>query len=104
MFTYSAQRKALSPQPMVTSSVAGRLVTLLERYLDLSKQEAKAFGSHSLRRGGATYYSNMGLSNRRLQTLGRWKSHAFELYTETLLDKTNAELAAVLAADTPGKG
>lgn len=81
---------------MASGSIAGRLLTLLDRYLELTPSELKAYGSHSMRRGGATYYFARGLTKHQLKSLGRWKSHAFELYTETLLDRTTALITGVL--------
>jgi hypothetical protein len=62
MFTYNEKAKELRQRPMAAPSVAGRLTTLLHRYAEMSQDELKAYGSHSMRRGGTTYYSTHGLS------------------------------------------
>ena len=38
------------------------------------------YGTHSLRRGGATALFNAGFSRDFIQLMGRWKSDAFKLY------------------------
>ena len=51
--------------------------TAIENVLDaLNKIDlnSKKFGLHSLRSGGATTASNLGVSNRLFQKHGRWKS------------------------------
>ena len=42
---------------MQPSTVSGRLKLLLAQHVGLEGPEAKEFASHSLRRGGATYYA-----------------------------------------------
>lgn len=66
MFTYDSKRQTLSPRPMRATSVAGRITTLLERYLELTEEDLKQYGSHSMRRGGATYYNSIGLPTGEL--------------------------------------
>lgn len=41
-------------------------------------------GLHSFRRGGATWFSNEGMSEAKLKALGRWKSNAFYAYVKAL--------------------
>lgn len=37
---------------------------------------------HSFRRGGATWYSEQGLTDAKLRALGRWKSEAYKCYVK----------------------
>lgn len=37
---------------------------------------------HSFRRGGATWYSEQGMTDAKLAALGRWKSNAYRLYVK----------------------
>ena len=74
---------------------------LLDRYLELILAELKAYGSHSMQHGGTTYYTARDLLTQKIKSLGRWKSHTFEFYTETLLDRTTLLLMGVLRQE-PG--
>ena len=41
------------------------------------------YAAHSLRRGGATHASKVGVSTRQIQTMGRWRSDAVRQYLYT---------------------
>jgi hypothetical protein len=40
----------------------------------------RAYGGHSARAGGATFYAGLGLSEDVIQALGRWSSQAWKIY------------------------
>ena len=44
------------------------------------------YGTHSLRRGGATWAFRCGLSAEAIQMLGHWKSDAYKVYLELAQD------------------
>jgi hypothetical protein len=46
--------------------------------------DAKRFGTHSLRIGGATTLAALRYPERMIKTLGRWKSISYELYARML--------------------
>lgn len=71
--------------PITKEAITARLRLLLTRHANVTPTEAKKYASHSLRRGGATYYHAIGVSDADLQELGRWKSEAFKMYTEPIL-------------------
>jgi hypothetical protein len=81
---------------MAKTSITSRLRLLLARHVGLDEQRLKKFASHTMRRGGATYYAARGVANATIQRMGRWSSHAFELYTETTLGVTNDNIATLM--------
>ena len=48
-------------------------------------EDRKAYGTHSLRRGGATWALRCGLSSDGIKKLGDWRSSAYQLYLEVSL-------------------
>lgn len=93
---YSAQTHSMTLAPMAKTSVTSRLRLLLARHLGMDDKRLKKFASHTMRRGGATYYATLGVPDATIQRLGRWSSHAFELYTETTLSVINANIADLM--------
>jgi hypothetical protein len=55
--------------------------------------EAKAYGSQSLRRGGATFFARIGAEPWFLKTQGRWRSDTYAIYC----DRTWGDQLATLA-------
>lgn len=96
MPTYDARRKCMTQTPIAKSTVSSRLKHLLRTHLNLPDKVIINIASHSMRRGGATYYAAIGVPGNTIQKLGRWKSHAFELYTEQALSITNDSLALLM--------
>ena len=53
-------------------------------------QKPDRFGSHSLRRGGASWALRCGLSGDMIRILGDWKSDAYRAYLDVpLIEKVN---------------
>lgn len=66
--------------------------------------QTEGLGSHSFRRGGASFlWSTAGVNESQIRALGDWASSAYVLYTistEQALRKTTTALAdAILAED-----
>ena len=40
----------------------------------------RAYGGHSARAGGTTFYASLGLSEDVIQALGHWSSQAWKIY------------------------
>ena len=64
------------------SSFPQRLQILNKSALFFSVDEAKLYGSHSLRRGGCTHAWQQGIVDRVIQAHGLWSSFAYKLYQE----------------------
>jgi hypothetical protein len=60
-----------------------RLVRSLRQVLQSAGIDSTHFSGHSFRRGAATAAASAGLSDSLIQTLGRWKSSAFNGYIQT---------------------
>jgi hypothetical protein len=43
---------------------------------------AELYKGHSFRRGGATSLARVGVADSVIKTMGRWKSHAYQLYVD----------------------
>jgi hypothetical protein len=43
---------------------------------------AELYKGHSFRRGGATSLARVGVADSVIKTVGRWKSHAYQLYVD----------------------
>ena len=56
------------------------MVTELSTALQEVGLDPSPFKGHSFRIGAATAAAKAGLSDSRIQTLGRWKSSALKLY------------------------
>jgi integrase len=54
--------------------------------LQLAGEDPTKYGTHSLRRGGATWAFRCGLSAEAIQLLGHWKSDAYKVYLELAQD------------------
>jgi hypothetical protein len=44
--------------------------------------KAELYKGHSFRRGGATSLARVGVADSVIKTIGRWKSHAYQLYVD----------------------
>lgn len=64
---------------VVKGTMLARMRRLLQR-VGLSEQQAKCFGLHSLRRGGATAASRSGQPLRMIMEHGRWTSDCVREY------------------------
>ncbi len=53
---------------------------VLNKALEFSGISNVHIRSHSFRIGGASYFSQKGVSQEKIMKLGRWKSHAFKRY------------------------
>ena len=49
-------------------------------------RSGKAYSSHSLRRGGATYLASVGVSKELIKLMGDWKSDAVDKYIHVSLE------------------
>jgi hypothetical protein len=47
---------------------------------------AHLYKGHSFRRGGATSLAQAGVSDSVIKSIGRWKSHAYQLYVDVDLN------------------
>ena len=54
----------------------------LKHVLDLCGVDSAFYGSHSLRRGGASWALKCGLNGDLVRILGDWKSNAYMSYLE----------------------
>ena len=66
-------------RPAAKDTMLNRLRQALQG-VGLTEQQARSFGLHSLRRGGATAAARAGASMRRIQEHGRWRSDAVRQY------------------------
>ena len=63
MTLYDTTTRTMTATPMAKTSVTSRLRALLQTHLGMDTQRLKKFASHTMRRGGATYYAALGLSD-----------------------------------------
>lgn len=69
--------RASHPVALAKTTVAVRLRKALQA---VGVQEWELYAAHSLRRGGATWAVRQGVSWRRVQIMGRWKSDVVREY------------------------
>jgi integrase len=98
-----------SAKPLFDSVVSGRTVSLihsgfvarLKTLLTAAGVDARLYSAHSLRRGGATFAFQAGLSPLEIKRRGDWASSAYERYIhldqETALDSSRMLASAVLS-------
>lgn len=70
-------------QKLSSKSFIGIIRRRLMKACGLSEEEAKQYGSHSGRSGGATAMANANVPEVTLKRAGRWRSDAVYLYTRT---------------------
>jgi hypothetical protein len=68
-----------------------RLDRLLKRLCGLAGLDASRFSTHSMRAGGATTLSLLGIKPYLIKRLGRWASDAYQIYIRT----PDAQLRAI---------
>ena len=66
----------------------------IERY-ELKRPDVRTYTSHSLRRGGAQYLRDKGVTRELIKLMGRWKSDAVDDYLKTAAEKTRRAVASV---------
>jgi integrase len=89
---YDDKTKSISQTKGLTLTGLGKILT--NRVEQATKaqllQPIPNLSSHSLRRGGASFLANNQAPDWLIKTIGRWKSQAFQLYTDynwsTILD------------------
>ena len=87
-------RDANPSSPLFLRRVKSRLVPVLYTWfvnrlktcLTKAGVDATKFGSHSFRRGGATWALNCDLPSEYIRILGDWKSEAYKSYLEVPID------------------
>ena len=79
----------IAPDQTISSSDISSLIKAAAAKLGY---DPRAFGTHSLRAGGATMMYRAGISPMTIQFHGRWKSDAFKTYTR-LCKESVASLA-----------
>ena len=94
---YNGHKKVLDKGPVLKSAIGQRVKAWVTRYGGLDEQAKSRFSSHSMRRGGATMYRAAGLADADLQSMGRWASTCFTLYTETTLSTLGRRVEAAIA-------
>lgn len=67
------------------------LLARLKVLLEGEKLKVSDYGTHSLHRGGTTFYCGNGMQERAIKKLGRWKSACYQNYDETDLTQVNRE-------------
>lgn len=80
--------KVPQEQPLLTVERGGKLVSLMQgsvrrRLTSVLSQiglPAKEYGTHSLRRGGATWLMNSGASLEEIKSVGDWRSDCVHKY------------------------
>ena len=72
-------------QDNLTPVLYGWFMTKLKCVLRSCGKDPKLFGSHSLRRGGASWALRCGLNGDTIRILGDWKSNAYQAYLEVPL-------------------
>ena len=77
-----------------------RLVQALRLALDSAGIDSTRFSGHSFRIGAATAAANAGLSDSMIQTLGRWKSSAFNGYIQTPWQRLTAVSTRLASSDS----
>ena len=69
-------------QGNLTPVLYGWFMNKLKVVLQSCGKDPKLFGSHSLRRGGASWALRCGLGSDTIRILGDWKSNAYQAYLE----------------------
>ena len=64
---------------------------------ELERLPAAGYTSHSLRRGGAQFLRDSGVTRELIMALGRWKSDAVVAYLDTVLQEVKSKVAGVFA-------
>ena len=105
---YQSAEKNLKARPKGEEPVfriSDEEVLTRRRLADVLKAGAKACGipqaavsSHSLRRGGASAYSALGVADEAIQRFGRWTSEAYKAYVYPFAEVFQKALKAGLKA------
>ena len=66
----------------LTPITYGWFTNRFRNLLSLCGEDPTIFGTHSLRRGGATWAFRCGLSAEAIQLLGHWRSEAYKSYID----------------------
>jgi hypothetical protein len=66
----------------ITPVLYGWFTAKFRASLELCGLDPSVFGTHSLRRGGATWIFECGLSSEAIQMLGDWRSDAYKTYLD----------------------
>ena len=70
-----------------------RVVEQSARRNGLVRPEASKYSSHSLRRGGAQFLRDCGVSRELIKAMGRWKSDAVDAYLDTVFRRVKVLVA-----------
>lgn len=80
--------------------VTGTVNAWVKKWVGKAGMDAKKYGTHSGRRGGATALARAGASAGEIKAFGGWKSDTFKRYIQEMPDeKKNAALLLKKAAD-----
>jgi integrase len=101
MSAYLDERQQKANAPLFEKDGGGALASgtlriSLQRWLtQTGVTNAKAYGFHSLRAGGATDASDAGVSKMNIKLLGNWKSDAVDLYIRPGIESQLAASSAL---------
>lgn len=87
--------KAWAADGEAVSKLVKRVVAETVAACGLVRAPAAAYSSHSLRRGGAQFLRDAGVSRDLVKLMGRWKSDAVDVYFSTACEKVVKRVAAV---------
>jgi integrase len=91
--------KKVTKQPFGKGGLWARLKELLSR--ELTADQLKEYGTHSMRRGGTTHYRTLGMQQREIMKIGRWRTSCFDIYDETDMRQVAYEQERILRAPKP---
>ena len=61
------------------------LLSVTSHLLHCARVDTSSYDGVSFRRGGATFLSSAGVSDRLIQIMGRWQSYVYARYIDTPL-------------------
>lgn len=82
------------------TQLLGKIIADIEKQgFDFSKVKNRVkLSSHSLRRGGATFYASIGMSSAFVKFMGRWQSACYLLYTDSIWSRAVLDLQKAMKA------
>jgi hypothetical protein len=86
------------------SAVVKRVVKFVIGKYGLKRPPASTYSSHSLRRGGAQYLRDQGVSRELIKLAGRWLSDAVDVYLDDASDETRRAVAREFSGVGGGSG
>ena len=90
-------REPWAPDGEAVNRVLKRAVAAASEILGLQRPATSLYSSHSLRRGGAQFLRDCGVSRELIKVMGCWRSDAVDAYLDTVAAMAKRRMAKVFS-------